>query len=62
MEHSRTKVRHPQTNGAVERLNQTIQHEFYGTAFRKNLYRSLEQLQADLDDFMDKYNFQRTNQ
>jgi transposase InsO family protein len=29
IEHTRIKVRHPQTNGAVERLNQTIQEEFY---------------------------------
>ena len=25
----RTKVRHPQTNGATEKLNQTIKNEFY---------------------------------
>lgn len=62
IEHSRTKVRHPQTNGAAEKLNQTIQNEFYNTAFRKTLYKSLEQMQEDLDIFMKKYNFDRTNQ
>jgi len=62
IEHTRIKVRHPQTNGAVERLNQTIQEEFYKVAFRKKLYRSLEEIQADLDEFMAWYNNERTNQ
>jgi transposase InsO family protein len=62
IEHTRIKVRHPQTNGAVERLNQTIQEEFYKVAFRKKLYRSLEEIQSDLDEFMLWYNTERTNQ
>lgn len=62
IEHTRIKVRHPQTNGAVERLNQTIQEEFYKVAFRKKLYRSLDEIQADLDEFMTWYNNERTNQ
>lgn len=62
IEHTKTKVRHPQTNGCTEKLNQTIQDEFYAVAFRKTLYTSMEQIQADLDAFMDKYNRQRTNQ
>jgi transposase InsO family protein len=62
IEHSRTKARHPQTNGAVEKLNQIIQNEFYATAFRKKLYCTLDEMQADLDGYMKKYNFDRTNQ
>lgn len=62
IEHTRTKARHPQTNGACEKLNQTIQNEFYVTAFRKRLYRTLEEMQTDLDEFMEKYNKRRTNQ
>ena len=62
IEHTRTKVRHPQTNGCTEKLNQTIQDEFYAVAFRKTLYRSMAEMQADLDAFMDKYNRERTNQ
>ncbi len=62
IEHTRTKVRHPQTNGAVERLHQTIQNEFYEVAFRKKLYRTLDEIQADLDAFMTYYNTERTHQ
>jgi hypothetical protein len=31
-------------------------------AFRKKLYKTLEDMQADLDDFMTYYNNERTNQ
>jgi len=62
IEHTKTKPRSPQTNGCAERLNQIIQDEFYKVAFRRKLYRSLEEIQADLDTFMDTYNNKRTNQ
>lgn len=62
IEHSTTKVRHPQTNGCVERLNQIIQDEFYAVSFRRKLYTTLEDIQTDLDEFMGWYNTQRTNQ
>ena len=60
--HTRTKARHPQTNGACERLNQIIQNEFYAVAFRKKLYKSLDEMQVDLDEYMSRYNNERTNQ
>src|SRR5215467_16151548 len=56
IDHSRTKARHPQTNGICERFHRTIQEEFYATAFRKKLYTSLEELQADLDAWLEEYN------
>jgi transposase InsO family protein len=59
IDHTRTKARHPQTNGICERFHKTIQEEFYATAFRKTLYISLEQLQADLDAWLGEYNVQR---
>jgi len=62
IEHSKTKVRHPQTNGSTERLNQTTQSEFYKVAFRKKVYTTLEEIQEDLDHFMETYNYERTNQ
>jgi len=62
IEHSRTKPRTPQTNGSVERLNQITQDEFYKVAFRRKFYKTLEEIQADLDQFMAYYNNERTNQ
>lgn len=61
IDHSRTKTKSPQTNGICERFHQTIQNEFYATAFRRKLYTSLEQLQADVDAWVDSYNRERTH-
>jgi len=58
--HSRTKAKSPQTNGICERFHQTIQNEFYATAFRRKLYTSLEQLQADVDVWIDSHNRETT--
>jgi transposase InsO family protein len=62
IDHSRTKARHPQTNGCTERFNQTLLDEFYQVNFRKKVYTSLEDIQTDLDQFLHRYNTQRTNQ
>jgi transposase InsO family protein len=59
IEHTKTQVRHPQTNGICERFHRTIQEEFYAFAFRKKLYDSLASLQHDLDEWMDYYNNHR---
>lgn len=56
IDHSKTKARHPQTNGIVERLHRTMQNEFYAIAFRKKIYNTIEELQIDLDDWLQKYN------
>lgn len=62
IEHTKTKVRHPQTNGICERFHKTILQEFYQVAFRRKIYRSIEELQADLDDWIAYYNNERTHQ
>jgi hypothetical protein len=61
IDHSRTKAKSPQTNGICERLHRTIQEEFYATAFRKKIYATLEELQSDLDLYLDEYNNERTH-
>ena len=61
IEHSKTQVRHPQSNGICERLHRTIQEEFYAVAFRKKLYDSLAALQKDLDEWMAYYNNDRAH-
>ncbi len=59
IEHSKTQVRHPQSNRIRERLHRTMQEEFYAIAFRKKLYDNLELLQQDLDEWMLYYNNER---
>jgi transposase InsO family protein len=59
IDHSRTKAKSPQTNGICERFHRTMQEEFYSVAFRKKLYRSLEELQADVDAWLSEYNEKR---
>ena len=62
IEHTRTKANHPQTNGICERFHKTILQEFYQIAFRRKIYRSIEEIQIDLDAWIDHYNGERTHQ
>ena len=62
VEHTKTKAASPQTNGICERFHRTILNEFYRVAFRKKIYNSLDELQKDLDDWLDYYNHRRTHQ
>ena len=59
IEHSKTQIRRPQSNGICERLHRTMQEEFYAVAFRKKLYTNLKDLQHDLDEWMKFYNNER---
>lgn len=62
IEHTKTKVRHPQTNGICERFHKTILQEFYQVTFRRKIYRSMDELQYDLDEWLTYYNDERTHQ
>ena len=59
IDHTKTKTKSPQTNGICERFHRTILEEFYQIAFRKKIYRSLEELQLDLDEWIESYNTER---
>lgn len=48
IDHPRTKVKSPQTNGSVERLHKTMLHECYRLTLRKKIYTTLTALQTDL--------------
>lgn len=61
IDHTKTKARSPQTNGICERFHKTMLNEFYQIAFRKKLYRSIEELQTDLDAWVREYNEERTH-
>ncbi|WP_372834928.1 IS481 family transposase [Pontibacterium sp.] len=62
IDHTKTKVKSPQTNGICERFHKTILQEFYQVTFRKKLYGSIDELQKDLDIWIDYYNNERTHQ
>ena len=59
---TRTKTKSPQTNGICERFHKTVLNEFYRIAFRKKVYRSIDELQADLDTWIAEYNEARPHQ
>jgi len=62
IEHTKTKARSPQTNGICERFHKTILQEFYQVAFRKKIYTNIDDLQKDLDEWLEYYNNERTHQ
>jgi transposase InsO family protein len=62
IDHTRTKVKSPQTNGIVERFHKTMLNEFYRITFRKKIYTNLADLQADLEMWLKEYNEERVHQ
>jgi transposase InsO family protein len=62
IQHKRTKVAHPQSNGFVERFHRTVLDEFFRLVFRTKFYESVEALQTDLDAWLVDYNTQRPHQ
>ncbi len=62
IDHTRTKAKSPQTNEIVERFHKTMLDEFYRIAFRKKVYATIDELQADLDLWMNEFNEIRPHQ
>jgi transposase InsO family protein len=59
IDHRRTKVRSPQTNGFVERFHRTVLDEFFALTLREHFYDALEPLQEALDTWLIHYNRER---
>jgi transposase InsO family protein len=55
IEHCLTKIKHPWTNGQVERMNRTIKD----ATVKRFHYEDHDQLRRHLADFIDAYNFGR---
>jgi transposase InsO family protein len=62
IQHTTTKIRHPWTNGHVERFQQTVLKEFYQRVFQERHYESVSQLEGGLEDYLLHYNFERPHQ
>ena len=62
IDHSRTKTQTPQTHGIGERFTQTRLDECDRVACRQRLSATLEDLQADLDRFLDDDHTNRPHQ
>ena len=56
IEHRTTRPASPYTNGFAERFHRTLKDEFFAKAFREKIYTTLQELQRDLDGFLDFYN------
>jgi hypothetical protein len=59
LEHRTTRIRSPQTNGFVERMNRTLLDECFRVEGRKTWYVTPEEIQRDLDRFLSYYNLER---
>ena len=59
IEHRRTRVGTPRTNGFVERFNGTVLEEFFRPVMHQRLFESVEALQAELDAWLAHCNRER---
>lgn len=55
-------MRRPQSNGYVERLHRTLLDEPFRIKGREKWFESVEEMQSDLDAFMELYNTKRPHQ
>ncbi len=64
IEHSKPKAKDPQTKGICERFHRRVKEEFYSIAIalRRKIYLNLEELQRELDLWLEKYNGERPHQ
>jgi transposase InsO family protein len=62
IEHRKTAVRRPQSNGFIERFHRTLLDEHFRVMGRKKWYETVEEMQKDLDAFLVLYNTKRPHQ
>lgn len=62
IEHRKTKVRRPQSNGFIERFHRTLLDEHLRVKGRTTWYETIDQMQNDLNDFLVLYNTKRAHQ
>jgi len=62
IEHKRTRVNRPQSNGIVERLHRTLLDEHFRVEGRKTWFETIEEMQTVLDAYLVEYNSKRPHQ
>lgn len=59
IQHHRIPPGKPMLNGYCERFQRTLLEEFYQPIFRSTFFRTLDQLQQKLNQYLEYYNFRR---
>lgn len=59
IEHRTTKVNRPQSNGFIERFHRTLLDEHFRVVGRSKWYETVEEMQQDLDVYLETYNRKR---
>lgn len=59
IEHRTTKVRRPQSNGFIERFHRTLLDEHLRPSGRTKWYETVDEMQQDLNGFLELYNTRR---
>ena len=59
IEHRTTRVRRPQSNGFIERFHRTLLDEHLRVKGRTTWYETLDEMQVDLDLYLESYNTDR---
>lgn len=62
IEHRKTKVKRPQSNGIVERFHRTLLDEHFRVEGRRTWFETIEEMQAVLDTYLVGYNTRRPHQ
>ena len=56
IEHRRTKIKRPQSNGIVERLHRTLLDEHFRVEGRCTWFETIDEMQIALDGYLKTYN------
>lgn len=59
LDHTKTKAKSAQTNVICERFHRTIQYDFYSIIFLKKVLTNIEELQIELDEWINWYHTER---
>ena len=62
IEHKRTRVNRPQSNGVVERLHRTLLDERFRVEGRRTWFETIAEMQTVLDAYLVDYNTRRPHQ